>query len=171
MSNIEEIGRGELLYEVTAHIPSGKYRNELCVDCCICPAVILSWCCPFIVWGQIAKHIYGSSNLENGMKYFYAIVFGFTFLIFVVACLGKNGDYLAYFLLFPIFITMSTLQRHMRKIYGIKSKVRCGTEACDECCQAFFCVPCTTFQMGNHLFDYKKNPEIICDPFPHHFFV
>ncbi len=157
-------------YGEPSEVPIGIYRSELC-ECCICPALCLSCFCPFIVWGQVAKQLCGGSDDDKGMKYFYAIVFGFAFMIFVVACLGDKGNNIGWFIALAYFLLMTSLQRRIRKIYDIKPKICFKSEACDDCCRTVFCMPCATFQMGNHLFDYKSNPAINCDPVPTHFIV
>lgn len=159
-----------LMYGAPSEAPTGKYRSELC-DCCICPAVCLSWFLPFIVWGQLAKQLYGGSDQEKGMKFYYAIVLGFSFMFFVSACLAEEGVYVDWFIILASLIVVITLQKRVRKIYDIKPRTCCKSEACDDCCRAVFCMSCVTFQMGNHLFDYKSNPEITCDPTPTHFIV
>jgi hypothetical protein len=156
------------VYGEKTNVPVGTFRSKLC-ECCVCPICLVAWICPFIIWAQVHYSLNGGSTAKpsKGLRGYLAIVGGFALLYFVAGCLATTtGGQLAWFITCAGGLVALSLFKRMRVLYQIQ-----GEGACNDCFRVVCCLPCVTFQMGNHLFDYRKHPDITYEPVPTEFAV
>ena len=173
----EESGYSTTTYGKAPEVPSGEFRSPL-FDCCTkFPHCCVAWCCPWVIWAQAHKFLHGGIHPTRGVRGFYVIIVGFSLLTFVTAAVGTYERFvlaqaLADLGFFLGVMVLCSLFRHIRIVYNIHGNMLgnfcCGScnDGCDDVLKSACCLPCATYQLGNHLFNYDENMYVTYDPVP-----
>jgi Cys-rich protein (TIGR01571 family) len=158
------------------NIPSGRWRDGLC-DCCIhgcCHAVCCMglWCTPCAL-GQVLHRMRFNvcacpwQNDENppSLSAFKILFAGYAAVLALEVIFSQSGNagivnllYSGAFL-FCVIVTMR-LRNYVRHKYTIPATTCDG--CCEDCCCAFWCLPCTVCHVSRHTADFRNNPAGCC---------
>jgi Cys-rich protein (TIGR01571 family) len=115
---------------------SGAWKDSIC-NCCsqVNPSLILSYCCPCIILGQIAQKIQYTS--------YYYVVWGYITVIILVFIFSIAFNSI-FFWLFPGFIISQIafiLRNRLREVLNISGS------CCGDCIVSFCCTTLTIAQV------------------------
>ena len=147
--------------EILPPEPKGRFRDNLCECCNDLPSCCCLFWLPhfsFILIGQLAERVVAKKAYPS------VVAFYFLTLLLVCICIGVGyGDlddpntaavsasrfFIAVFG-FAMFVLVCQIRQTTRRIYGIQSS-SCGE--CEDCCCAYWCMPCTICQLWRHVQD------------------
>lgn len=156
-------------------IPLGTFRSGL-LDCVVFPQCLVSAFFPFVIWAQVHKYLWGGTDGTRGMKGYYLIIITFAVLYALSTFFetgrakGLGAGFYALYSVSGVLIVLTLLKR-IRQRYHIRGNECQGTfSCCNDGCYDFYratvCLWCTTFQIGDHVFNYRKNFSVTYEPVP-----